>query len=299
MNNIHAIKRVLAAQPFEGLFDQFGYPAFGASMRLLGGNYSGGLVEVRAFNGSADQGTADIMPYKIGDEYWVDLNSTLENLDATAIGRGLTTSDTLGDLLSSGVNDYDGFVTTWFDQSGNANDATQSTAASQPQIASAGSLITENGKPAVEFDVTTKYLRTSAFTTIAQPYTFFDVVFANNSIQFIRDGLTSTERSALYIITTTRLAAGNTATYSYTNNIQSLYTSVYNGASTDLAQNGSAFETQDAGTNSITGINIGGNLDNSAFPFLGRYQELIFYPSDQSADRTNIETNINNAFSIY
>ena len=40
------------------------------------------------------------------------------------------------------------------------------------------------------------------------------------------------------------------------------------------------------------------NFQNNQF-FDGNMQELIFYNSDKSSDRTNIETNINNYFSIY
>jgi hypothetical protein len=38
----------------------------------------------------------------------------------------------------------------WYDQSGNSNDATQTTTANQPQIVSSGAVIVENGKPAVD-----------------------------------------------------------------------------------------------------------------------------------------------------
>jgi len=43
-----------------------------------------------------------------------------------------------------------GFVTTWYDQSGNARNATQTTAANQPQIVSSGSLLTLNSKPKID-----------------------------------------------------------------------------------------------------------------------------------------------------
>ena len=46
----------------------------------------------------------------------------------------------------------DGFVQTIYDQSGEGNNATQTTANSQPKIVSSGSVILENGKPAMTFD---------------------------------------------------------------------------------------------------------------------------------------------------
>jgi hypothetical protein len=50
------------------------------------------------------------------------------------------------------VNTGNGFVTTWYDQSGNGRNATQATAANQPQIVSNGVLQTQNGRPTLLFD---------------------------------------------------------------------------------------------------------------------------------------------------
>ena len=58
--------------------------------------------------------------------------------------------DTASLLSFCGVGN--GFVTTWYDQSGNGYDATQTTQAYQPQIVSNGLVITDNGKPTVSFN---------------------------------------------------------------------------------------------------------------------------------------------------
>ena len=57
-----------------------------------------------------------------------------------------------------------GFVTTWYDQSGNGRNATQSTAANQPQIVSSGNLLNLNGKPSIQFDGTNDQLVTTSFS---------------------------------------------------------------------------------------------------------------------------------------
>jgi len=49
---------------------------------------------------------------------------------------------TLAAWVVAGGGTEDGFVTTWYDQSGNTNNATQATAATQPQIVSSGTLLT-------------------------------------------------------------------------------------------------------------------------------------------------------------
>ncbi len=126
------------------------YPGAAAaySTRLLDVTYTGGLVRVRA----SLTGEADVLPDSNNE---ISLNSLITNLDATATGRGLTTSSTLGDLCSTGS----GYVTTWYDQSGDGNDATQTTADSQPMIVDSGVLVEEGGKCAVEFDGS-EWLRT-------------------------------------------------------------------------------------------------------------------------------------------
>lgn len=48
----------------------------------------------------------------------------------------------------------DAFVTTWYDQSGNARHLTQATTAAQPKVVAAGAVVASGGKPAVTFDGT-------------------------------------------------------------------------------------------------------------------------------------------------
>jgi len=136
---------------FVGLLDEVPGAAFAASVRLLRYAYSGGLVRVIAYDGSTQFGAADIMPYRIGDEYFLALDSTLENLDATAIGRGLTTSDTLADLCSVGVNNYDGIVPKIYRQSIlGGSDYEQTNISRMGILIDAGILNVENGKPIIK-----------------------------------------------------------------------------------------------------------------------------------------------------
>jgi hypothetical protein len=58
-----------------------------------------------------------------------------------------------GDLdtaaLLAHVGSGNGFVTTWYDQSGNGRNAAQGSSTAQPQIVSNGALLTQNGRPTV------------------------------------------------------------------------------------------------------------------------------------------------------
>jgi hypothetical protein len=62
----------------------------------------------------------------------------------------------VGDLdaesLLTFVGNGNGFVTTWYDQSGNSRNATQTTLVNQPQIVASGAVLTMNGRPAPRFD---------------------------------------------------------------------------------------------------------------------------------------------------
>lgn len=93
------------------------------SLRKLRNAYTGNAIRVRR---SSDNAEADI---------------------------GFTTSgdlDTVALLAHCGAGN--GFVTTWYDQSGNARNATQTTAGAQPQIVNNGVLEIANGKPAIRFN---------------------------------------------------------------------------------------------------------------------------------------------------
>jgi hypothetical protein len=136
---------------FVGLLDLYPSAAAAYSLRKLRSAYTGSAIRVRR---------TDLQESDIGF-------TALGELDTTAL------------LAFTGTGALDnGFVTTWYDQSGNARNATQSTAIFQPQIVSAGSVILENGKPALQFDAINDQLLTgsiisdfvnstiSAFTTM-------------------------------------------------------------------------------------------------------------------------------------
>ena len=74
--------------------------------------------------------------------------------DNAELDIGFTTQgdlDTASLLTHVGVGD--GFVTTWYDQSGNGRHATKTiSTVQQPKIVSSGAVVTENGKPYIDFN---------------------------------------------------------------------------------------------------------------------------------------------------
>ena len=289
---------------FQGLLDLFPGAAFATGMRLLRADYSGGILRIIAYDGASQQGAADIMPYKIGNEYWVDYNSKLENLDATATGRGLTTNDTLADLCSVGVNNYDGLVPSWYDQSLNANHATQTSLAAMPKLVDAGVLEFENGKPCMDKTTAQSFLLTNNLDLrnidSSQIYVYRKKESGKNdsvgwSSQSSTWGMLDYDSSNLYAY-----GAGNNITKDapFRNNTNQ---KLFFGRCEDAIEI-SIYEDSNL-VGSITSLDMArieidelfGGITNSNFTF----QESIIYFSDQNANRTGIQDNINNAYNIY
>ena len=224
--------------------------------------------------------------------------------------------------LASFCSGTDGFVTTWYDQSGNGNDATQTTAASQPQIVSSGSVITENGKPAVQFDGSDDYMTLSSIslTDRFSEYivnTHTSVTSGNQSIGITRWVSTTNNRQfTLRIQSDTEydffISDDGSNSYSISNYSSATVNTQYLHASELNLSESQEFEhyrnnvlissTFSSGYSNLFNSTV--NMELCSFngggsPFQGYLQEVVFYASDQSSNRTGIETNINDFYSIY
>ena len=259
---------------YVGLLDTYTGAAAAYSLRWLNTDYAGAAIRVRRASDNAEQ---DIGFTPSGD------------LDTTALAT-----------FCSGT---DGFVKTWYSQTG-SNDATQTTTSAQPKIYdSSTGVVTEgtagNEKPALQFDGSNDHF-TKAFT-LDNPVSHFVVAQTSFSYDFIIDGYGAAYRNALVSPSTNniKLENGTNITQSYTYGTQSLFSSVSKGAGSLLAVNGSSV-TGTLGTSAMNGVTLGapGNLA-SGFYMDGTIQEVIVYGSDQSSNRTGIESNINTYYSIY
>jgi hypothetical protein len=212
----------------------------------------------------------------------------------------------------------DGFVTTWYDQSGNTNNATQATAASQPKIVSSGTLVTENGKAAVLFDGTDDGLNANGFNQGLNDFATFAILNISETDDWcaVANGTSRVNEGGFMIfgesanryraVFWTNTVSQNASTSSVTksgqvlqsiigdrDNLLSQYLNGTFGSSTDI----SSFSAVDLVNNGDLTIGYG-------FAFLNRYcntpmQEIIIYNSDQSANRKDIEANINAHYNIY
>ena len=111
------------------LLDEYSGAAAAYSLRKLSSSYSGNAFKVR----------------RASDDAELNIGFSSGQLDTSALATHCGSSD--------------GFVVTWYDQSGNSNNATQSTAANQPKIYDGSTgVVTENGKPAMLSDGTNAHL---------------------------------------------------------------------------------------------------------------------------------------------
>jgi hypothetical protein len=257
---------------FTGILDTYPNAAVAYSVRKLRTDYTGNSIRVRR---SSDNTEQDIGFTSAG------------NLDTTA--------------LTTFVGANDGFVTRWYDQSGNAKNATQTTAANQPKIVSSGNVITENGKPFIEYITNgTSQLKTTSTFSISTPLQTF-IVGKNtrsvNDFPYYHDF--SILRAVMYYGTNLALFNGLQIDSNDTSTTLNLISGLFNSTNSALYKNGNTLVTGNAGNSGASGTLFLGTRNNDTQIMYGGFQEFILYPSNQSSNRTGIETNINTYYGIY
>ena len=249
------------------LLDTYSGAAAAYSLRRLSSTYTGDAVEV--YNGSS---YADIGFNVFGE------------LDTVALAAHCGTND--------------GFVSKWYDQSSNTNTAAQTVTGSMPKIYDGSTgVITEgsagNEKPAVQFDGTDDRLLTGVdflvkgtFSVVKSTGTGNVFANVNLSSEFLR----SSNSSQYQLRNNNRLNLDTDTTS------QSLVYAA-NDTTSELAVNGaSAVTDATLQTDAFDSLALGSANTN----FLnGNLQEVVIYETNQSSNRTGIETNVNTFYNIY
>jgi len=205
--------------------------------------------------------------------------------DFTASG---VSSGALVDFVGSG---NDGFVETWYNQSGNGNDAVQATAGSQPKIVSAGTFLSE-----LLFEGS-QVFDTITFSDSAQPNSIFTV--SNTNVASQTRGIYGTNTNqAGYYRSSNKHAIFSSGTGSatlqgadYVVDRDYLRFDLFNGASSVIGVDGNT-TSGTTGDDELDRLDIGDSTLSGVNPLNGGIKELILYTSDQSSNRTALETNI-------
>jgi hypothetical protein len=195
-----------------------------------------------------------------------------------------------------------GFVSKWYDQSGNGNDAINADASEQPLVVSGGALVEENGKAAIDFDGVDDYLQNTSLVS-STPTTHYLTAKANpkSTTQRLSDGgVSSSTRHSIYQNASRfQYFGGVTLTGDSEDANQNLHYFLANGTSSEIAINGATASVGNAGTNTLNGLTFAARWDGAAQWGDVSIQELIIFDSNQSGIRTDIESNINDHFSIF
>ena len=232
-----------------------------------------------------------------------DSDNALRDIGFTSDGQ----LDTVGLLDFVGVTGS-GFVETWYDQSGNRYDTFQNTAANQPLVVVSGSILTYNKKPTIDFlTVEGKTLATATNVSIPSPTTvFITAQKAKRNGGYYFDGKTANNRFGILVFpgqyqlfTTDNSGVVLSANIGSSLPVgsASLMTIIKNGANSQLYENTSLLGTTTLTTDNFTGLTIGSRYTTDSPA--DKYQEFIVYSSNQSSNRTAIESNINTNYKIY
>ena len=304
-SNRTTIETNVNSQYFSLLLDGLNSAAAAFSLRKLKSSYSGSAVQVRRASDNATQ----------------DIGFVNNELDTASLNT-----------FCSGTN---GFVTTWYDQSGNGKDTTQSTLNRQPKIYdSSTGVILLNGKPSIEWDSavgggtngmslihsnlpgSTSYSISSVFSAVEPSlYTtkllsigpdaqtsgvWYAINLPGSAFEWV-DGDTGfagngyNNASGPSIIGDSRIIPDSITT-------QNLLTTVLSSSNAKMFKNGSeiSYRIQRTGNCYNTTANmIIGNSPNFVNKMNGRLQELIVWQSDEVSNIATINSKINTHYSIY
>ena len=192
------------------------------------------------------------------------------------------------------ANAGNGFIATWYDQSGNARNAAQSTAANQPRIVSSGIIQRQGSKPAINFNTTALSLNATFNGAISATHFLVGNTTAS-AIGLQGEGNTKYYAAMASGSSSATLHSNAGTVLLYKNSF--LNTGVTRG---DLYTAFSAYHlmTVFCNTSSWTGISFDLASD-ATYGSLTIRQEVLIYNLDQTFNKTGIESNINSYYAIY
>jgi Alpha-L-arabinofuranosidase B, catalytic len=253
------------------LLDLYPNAAAAYSVRKLRTAYTGSAIRVRRSSDNTEQ----------------NIGFTAGNLDITALTS-----------FCSGTN---GFVTTWYDQSGNGINLTQTTAGNQPQIVSSGAILTQNGKPSISFNGSTHNFDCASTTISISDSSLFityqQTAAAQANILALQSGAAYyfLNYSTQIYYATTLTSIGSSTLGDGLFGLVTINLQV--GVTQTFYKNNTLIFTKPTPT---AGLQTFNKLCGSAFgnPTPQNHSEIIAYPTNQIANRNAINTNITTYYGL-
>ena len=267
------------------------YPSASAaySLRKLRDAYTGSAIRVRRSNDNTEQD--------------IGFNSN-NNFDESALSQ------------FAGVNSC--FVTTWYDQSGNARNATQTTAANQPRIVNSGTIDKEGSNPILVFDGSNDHFTSDGTYSLAT-HSIFATCKASNSNATPKTILSrsstsvNTRReafsyvySSLYDLQVSEGTSFPTASKSHTITNFALLSGTISGATGTMSNYvnnviGTTATSIAAGLTGTLFCLIGAVYENGVITYYmaGQMNEIIVYNTNQANNLSAMNSNINTYYGIY
>ena len=260
------------------------------SVRLLRTAYTGNAIRVRRSTDNAEQNIGFVNGY----------------LDTAS-------------LLTFAAWPNNAFVTTWYDQSGNGRNVTQTTAGNQPQIVGSGILLTSNGKATISYGTAANDwwlnmngLGAQSTISLFATWTITDGpsnggVYGpstNNvgvGLEIIQAG--PTNQTYVRINGTERITGSTTASRLWTSATQTISAILGNSTSTTALKNNAsvtmANSTAMPTLNSSEPTSLGRYYDPVSYNMNGNIQEWVVWTSNQTSNSSGINSNINSFYGTY
>ena len=237
---------------------------------------------------------------------------------------GFSSGDLNTTVLTAFCSGTDGFVTTWYDQSGNGYHLTQTSLAYQPKIYDTVSgVLSFNGKPAMLYDGVDDYLQNSTlgsvmngedtdlsvFINLQKSSTAWDQVWemdhATNAAVYIYNAMNGSSKLESLKRSSIQAVVGSTLNYSA--NTPYIHQVLYSGVNAYSYLNNVNYITAILNVPAFSGayelsyFTLGAKFRASTpgDQFGGYFNECIIYPSYKEGSRGDILSNLNTYYSVY
>jgi hypothetical protein len=244
------------------------------SLRNLSSSYTGNVVDVRR---SSDD--------------------TVQGFKASEIVSG--------GAIETFCGTGDGFVSKWYDQSGNSNHAVQTDASQQPKIVNNGSLVSNGidfaAGSGATFNIPTNIISSinsaSAFVvaksdTTASSRTALSLSRNNPDFRFYNPIIVSSNFNFGYQDSATKISLGSADSNKH------LFTAIAGSSNAEAFLDGTSKGTVSSAEGKSVLSSGGIGSINDGVLWNGQIEEILVYASDQTDNRTALEANIAEHYSI-